>query len=126
MDRSSGAQPPRMVLVLVYDTAAEPLAPGIRAVVQRARRLMYSADDAELVLEVSPERTPRLLRLFGQLLDDGEPVEGAIVHLAGSDAPARATDEEGEFRIGELPAGAYRLSIDLPDRGRATVPLPLD
>ena len=114
-----------IVPVLVYDTAAQPLMPGVRAVLQRARRLLYSAADAELVLEVSPERMPDRLRLMGQLLDGGEPVAGAVVRLVGSEACAEMTDDEGEFRMGELSARAYELTVELADANWATVPLAL-
>ena len=39
---------------LVYDTKAQPLSSGVRAVLQRARRLLYAADETELVLQIAP------------------------------------------------------------------------
>ena len=114
-----------IVPMLVYDTAAQPLMPGVRAVVQRARRLLYSANDAELVLQMSPERTPDRLRLMGQLLDGGEPVAGAVVRVVGSEARAETTDDEGEFRMGELSARAYELTVELADESWAMVPITL-
>jgi len=124
MIRSETTGGRRLELTLFYDTAAQPLAAGVRAVIQRARRLLYSADDTELVLQISPEPTPNRLRLIGQILDEGLPVEAAGVHLDGLAESAHTTDEEGEFRVIELPARAYRLTIDLAD-GRVGV-TPLD
>ena len=120
-----GRNPMDVVPVLVYDTATQPLMPGVRAVMQRARRLLYAVDDAELILEVSPERTPDRLRLMGQILDGGEPVAGAVVRLVGSEARAETTDDEGEFRMGELSARAYELTVELADANWAMVPLAL-
>lgn len=110
-------------LTLVYDTAAQPLSAGVRAVVQRARRLLYSADAAEIIIQLSPEQAPGRLRLIGQILDEGLPVGAAGVRLDGPEVFTDTTDEEGEFRVVELPAGAYRLTIDFADRRVAVTPL---
>ena len=77
---------------LVYDTKAQPLSPGVRAVVQRARRV---------------------LKLAGQVLDEGMPIEGAAVALHGpaADQVQRETDEDGEFLIPSLAKGEYCLEI---------------
>jgi hypothetical protein len=104
----------RIVASLVYDTRSQPLSSGIRAVVQRARRLLYSADDTELVLQVAPGKQPDRLKLAGQVLEDGMPVEGAAVNLHGPASHAEETDEEGEFLITSLPKGAYSLDIKTP------------
>jgi hypothetical protein len=97
---------------LVYDTKTEPLAVGVRAAVRRTRRALYTADETELVLQMIPERQPEHVRLLGQLLDEGVPVEGAAVTVRG---PARAhdcaTDEDGQFRVADLRAGHYDLDI---------------
>jgi hypothetical protein len=98
--------------VLVYDTKTQPLATGVRSAVQRGRRLLYAADETELVLQVTPAGQKPLVRLFGQILDDGVPVEGAAVTLRG---PATAfdaeTDEDGEFRVADLRCGRYDLDV---------------
>jgi hypothetical protein len=102
---------------LLYDTKTQPLSKGVREVAQRARRLLYAADEAELVLQIAPDRQADHCKLAGQVLDDGMPVEGASVNLHG---PARRvdqeTDEDGEFLIGGVPRGEYSLEIDTPDR----------
>src|SRR5687768_10742059 len=92
---------------LVYDTKAQPLSPGVRAVLQRARRVLYAADETELVLQIAPDRQADLLKLAGQVLDEGMPIEGASVNLHGpsSSQVAQETDEDGEFLIGSLPKG---------------------
>src|SRR4051794_196868 len=106
----------RIVASLVYDTRTQPLSSGIRAVVQRARRLLYSADDTELVLQVAPGKQPDRLKLAGQVLEDGMPVEGAAVILHGPASHAEETDEEGEFLITSVPKGVYSLDIRTPAR----------
>jgi hypothetical protein len=109
---------------LVYDTRAEPLTAGVRAVVQRAWRALYSADDTELVLQVAPDRQADRLKLAGQVLDEGMPIEGAAVNLQGpaSKVVEQETDEDGEFIIGALPRGAYSLQVDTPARQLTVTP----
>jgi hypothetical protein len=108
---------------LVYDTREQPLTAGVRAVVQRAWRALYSADDTELVLQVAPDRQADRLKLAGQVLDEGMPIEGAAVNLHGPTSKvAQETDEDGEFLIGSLPRGAYSLEVDTPARSLSVTP----
>src|SRR5262245_26035449 len=109
--------PRRSAAELVYDTGAQPLPSGLRAALARGRRLLYAADEAELILQVAPEHRPARVRLTGQVLEGGMPVEGAAVSLRGETGAAdRATDEDGEFRVPDLPAGGYALAVDTPTR----------
>src|SRR4051812_21226758 len=97
---------------LVYDTKTQALTTGIRAAMQRSRRLLYAVDETELVLQVTPSGQQQRVRLFGQILDDGVPVEGAAVSLRGpSTAFDGETDEDGQFRVGDLRVGRYDLDF---------------
>ncbi len=116
----------RIVASLVYDTRTQPLSSGIRAVVQRARRLLYSADETELVLQVAPGKQPDRLKLAGQVLEDGMPVEGAAVTLHGPTSHAEETDEEGEFLITSVAKGAYSLDVKTPAREMTIVSFDVD
>jgi len=108
---------------LVYDTRAEPLTAGVRAVVQRAWRALYSAEDTELVLQIAPDRQADRLKLAGQVLDEGMPIEGAAVNLHGpTSRVGQETDEDGEFVIGSLPRGEYSLQVDTPARQLSVTP----
>jgi hypothetical protein len=113
---------------LVYDTKAQPLSSGVRAVVQRARRVLYAADETELVLQIAPDRQGDRLKLAGQVLDEGMPIEGAAVNLHGPAAKpvAQETDEDGEFLIASLPKGEYCLEIDTPARSLSVAPLDIE
>ena len=109
--------PHRSPAELVYDTGAQALPTGVRAVAQRGRRLLFAADAAELLLQVAPEPRSAHVRLHGQILDDGLPVEGAAVSLRGAVAAIeRTTDDDGEFQVAGLPAGGYALDVDTPTR----------
>ena len=116
----------RIVASLVYDTRTQPLSSGIRAVVQRARRLLYAADETELVLQVAPGKQADRLKLAGQVLEDGMPVEGAVVSLHGPASHDEETDEEGEFLITSVPKGAYSLDIKTPAREMSIVSFDVD
>jgi hypothetical protein len=109
--------PRRAPAELVYDTGAQALPSGVRAVAQRGRQLLFAAASAELILQVASEPRPAHVRLHGQVLDGGLPVEGAAVSLRGEAAAIeRTTDDDGEFRVVELPAGGYALDVDTPTR----------
>jgi hypothetical protein len=127
MDELRLDAPRRVPAVLVYDTAAQPLRPGVRAVTQRARRLLFMAEDTELMLQLAPTTIPARLKLIGQVLDDGEPVEGASVELCGpGGAIAQATDGDGHFYIDELPKGAYAIAVAANQQSLSVSDLALD
>jgi hypothetical protein len=97
---------------LVYDTRTSPRAAGVRAVAQRARRLLFAVDRIEIVFEISPEPRADRVRIVGQVLDAGAPVEDAAVSVCGPRALVdRATDADGEFRFSDLPKGHYGLDL---------------
>ena len=117
----------RIEALLVYDTRSQALSAGVRAVAQRARRVLYTADETEVVLQIAPDREPDRRKLAGQVLDEGMPLEGAAVSLHGDASQVgQETDEDGEFQIGSLPRGAYRLEIDTPARSISVAPLDID
>src|SRR5262245_5113784 len=112
---------------LVYDTKTQPLSAGVRTAGQRARRFLYAADEAELVIQVAPDRQPDYCKLSGQVLDEGMPIEGAAVSLHGATSSLhRETDEDGEFMIGAVPRGAYSLEVDTPVRQLSVAPLDVE
>ena len=117
----------RVPAVLVYDTATQPLRQGVRAVTQRARRLLFMAEDTELMLQLAPTPIPTCLKLVGQVLDCGEPVSGAAVELRGpAGVIAQATDDDGHFSIDELPKGAYAIAVDASHQSISVADLALN
>lgn len=102
----------RVTPELVYDTRDRPLAAGVRSVGGPARRLLFAAEETELVLQMTPERSMGRVRLIGQLLDNGMPIGGASVQLAGpAGSCIKSTDDEGQFRVADMQKGSYQLEI---------------
>jgi hypothetical protein len=74
-------------------------------------------DNTELIIQVAPQRQSTNVRLFGQVLDDGLPVTDATVSLVGAaDVVQCPTDDDGEFRISDLPKGSYGLDVQAGSR----------
>ena len=112
---------------LVYDTKSQPLSSGVRAAVQRARRLMFAAEETELLLLIAPDRQPERVWVLGQVIDEGVPLEGAAVLVQGDvETVGRATDGEGEFRVAELPKGSYGFEIETASRIVTVAPFDID
>ncbi len=112
---------------LVYDTKTQPLSAGVRTAGQRARRFLYAAEEAEVVIQVAPDRQADCCKLSGQVLDEGMPIEGAAVSLHGpTSSVQRETDEEGEFIMGGVPHGAYNLEVNTPARQFSIAPLDVE
>lgn len=82
---------------LIYDTQTVKLPHGVRTVRGHERRLLFTAAEYEIVLEVVAGETAGWLRLAGQILMDGEFVEGATITL--DDGPSAVTDDEGRFKL---------------------------
>lgn len=117
---------------LAYDTADQgPVVGGspslVRAVVQEgSRRLMFEANDYEILLRVAANRQTEAYELAGQVLYEGLPLPGARVRLdAGSPAAATLTDGAGGFRLPPLMHGAYALRIAVEGAVLTTPPIAL-
>ena len=102
----------RLLARLIYDTRAQPLPPGVRLAAQRARRLLFVADEFEVVLQVSSSPSPDRAAVIGQVWSSGVPLAGAAIRL---DGPVKltdgVTDPEGQFRLAALPKGRYSIDI---------------
>jgi hypothetical protein len=89
--------------------------------------LLFAADRFEVLLQVSPEATPKCVKIMGQVFVGGLPVSGASVRLRGPlSSIGEATDSSGEFRLRDLPIGYYSLDIHTADRVLSVPALNLD
>ena len=117
MSHRPGEAPLRAPASLVYDTKAQPLAQGVRAVACRARRLLFTSNQTELVLQIDADQRTQHVRLVGELLDEGIPVPGAAISVRGTGSAHHvATDDCGEFRIADLAMGSYGLEVEIERR----------
>jgi hypothetical protein len=81
---------------------------------RRKEQIVLKADDAKTGIEIKLTPTGTIT---GRVTDsDGEPVEGAFVIAEGNRDEANATtDEKGQFRLGGLAPGKYRVKASLGD-----------
>lgn len=118
---------PRLLAVLQFDSGqASPLAFGRRSGGAEVRQLLYTLPACDVDLRVAPaEGGAAGYALSGQLL--GPDSAGVIVASAdvGEDTHSAVLNELGEFRLPLLPAGAWRLSLELPDKTIELPPLQL-
>ena len=102
-----------IVASLTFDSLTNAPAFGLRSQTTAGRQLIYSTETADIDVRVSPENDQ--WQIAGQLL--GEDCPGGDVELEGDDFSAFAElNELCEFSFGSVPAGAYKISIRLPDQ----------
>ena len=104
---------PRLPAELVYDTRDQALPTGIRAIVMEgSRRLLYTADELEVLLRVNSASDDAKFDLVGQVLNEGVPASGVPVRLGGG-ADQATTDRVGSFKLPGVPAGTCSLEIHI-------------
>jgi hypothetical protein len=112
---------------LAYDTAKTGLPSGIRALVQEgSRRLMFDAQEYEILVRVASIRLTEEYLLEGQVLYEGLPLPGAAVRIDTDEVgTAVLTDRFGGFRLPPLGDGAYGLQIAVDGAVLAVPPIAL-
>jgi len=111
-----------LVASLTFDSLTNAPAFGLRSQTTAGRQLIYSTETADIDVRVSPENDQ--WQIAGQLL--GADCTGGDVDLVGDDFSASAElNELCEFSFGSVPAGAYKISIRLPDQSIETPRLEL-
>jgi hypothetical protein len=116
---------PHRPVELVYDTCDQALPTGIRAVVRDgSRRLLYAADELEVLLRVAQTADTGRFEVVGQVLNEGVPTAGVPVRLAGA-SDAATTDRGGSFHLHDLPAGPCALEIHIGGHILDVAPLEL-
>ena len=101
-----------VIAALTFDSLTTAPAFGLRSQSSTGRQLIYSAETADIDLRVSTENDG--WQIAGQVL--GVDCTSGDVDLEGDDFAASAKlNELCEFSFGAVPAGAYKVSIRLPD-----------
>lgn len=123
------------VIELLFDSFRQPLVAGVRSVGSATRRLLYTAGDLKIDLQVEPQAEGQTIVVTGQLLDLRQPgavLRGMKVTLSNGRGRSieATTNEFGEFREEIEDSGDLQLTfpgssgeplvISLPDmRGRS-------
>jgi len=101
-----------IIASLTFDSLTNAPAFGLRSQTSAGRQLIYSTETADIDVRVSPESDQ--FQIAGQVL--GADCPGGDVDLVGDDFSVSAElNELCEFSFGSVPAGAYKISIRLPD-----------
>jgi hypothetical protein len=100
---------------VTYDSAVDPLTPGLRSArVPDQRQMTFTGQGIDVVIAVSPsERSADCFEVRGQVLADDD---GFVVQmlLDGREAALVTCDELGEFGIDGLDPGRYELIVSGP------------
>ena len=117
----------RVAAALVFDNTWHPQLAGTRGgALAPTRQMLFSAADIDIDVRIDGADSQGEMTLVGQVLpnvDDGRDLAGVEIHLLQGRRELfhRVTDRLGEFTMGRLPHGKYRLLIRLPDR-EITIP----
>lgn len=109
----------RIVAALSFDSSSN-LAPafGVRAGQSSSRQLLYSAEENDIDIRITPEGESWIVA--GQVL--GEDCVGGRIELEGEDELAAADlNDQCEFLLPPVPAGIYAVRLRL---GSAEVEIP--
>lgn len=101
----------RVMAALRFDSAQSPMAVGVRAGQAAPRQLLYSAEEHDLDLRITPNDAR--WTVSGQVFG---PVSGGSVELVGPSSTVRTgIDELHEFALPPVPAGSYTLRVRFQD-----------
>lgn len=97
----------RLIAALRFDSAQQSLVAGVRGLQAPARQLLYSAEDLDLDVRLTP--AGNLWIVSGQILGPGA---GGQVELDGTtQALQTSLNELGEFVLPPVPADSYMLLL---------------
>lgn len=111
----------RIAAALRFDSAAAPLAMGMRSDQEAPRQLLFEAEDRDLDVRIAAGAGQ--FRISGQILG---PDEGGSVELIGAKLTVRVgLNLLSEFTLPPVPPGRYRLVLRQGDREVETAPFEL-
>jgi hypothetical protein len=117
----------RLLASLILDRGPLTVVAGVRGMALTGCRLLFAADGYEIVVQEALDARRRGRSLLGQILQDGDPVEGAAIVLAGAHDKAQAeADCEGSFRFHNVTSGSYTLDVRTDGDLIVCTPITLD
>ena len=115
-----------VVAKVVFDSLQQSCFAGMRAATATARRVLFQAEGHELDLEIRPELDSGRVDLIGHVLRVGAETGDGWLRLSRPTGDLLGQiDPNGEFRIGGIEPGAYRLEVVFKDRLIEVPVLPL-
>jgi hypothetical protein len=85
---------------------------GVRGVSTGACRVLFAVDRYEVIVQGASGPRQQGYHLTGQVLQDGDPVPGALVSLDGAQSGAEVeADADGGFYFGWLAEGSYAIDV---------------
>jgi hypothetical protein len=107
----------QVIAVLQFDSFRAPQAYGVRqsATGSAVRQVLYNADPYDLDLRIAPHDGS--WQISGQVLgpDDEDTMVGTVALSSTTPPTSVPCNDFGEFVLPPVPAGNYRLTIQLPD-----------
>lgn len=102
----------RIIAALTFDSLTNAPAFGLRSQITPGRQLIYSTETADIDVHISAE--DEQWQIAGQVL--GAECASGDVDLEGDSFSLSVKfNELCEFSFGSVPAGAYKISLRLPD-----------
>jgi hypothetical protein len=114
---------------LIFDSALQPLALGVRSSASVVRQLLYRSGTMCIDMRMQPKPGSQAMVLIGQLMDSASPdhgLSGIPVSLLckGDTLSQSKTNAVGEFDFGLTAADHLQLVFGLGDSRKIVVPVP--
>jgi hypothetical protein len=117
------------VASLVFDSAQQAGASGVRSGSVATRHLLYRAGSVCIDMQIQPKLGSEAMVLFGQIMDSTPPVRGMgnipVSLLSGASTLTKLhTNSVGEFNFGLEAPNHLQLVFGIPDHRTLVVPVP--
>jgi hypothetical protein len=105
-----------LIAEVVFDSRVQPQFAGLRAVARPMRRALFQTEGCEIDFEVTPNALSDGVQLVGQITLAAQIRPGWLRLSKAYEQWLVQLGESGEFRLGSLAPGTYRLEFTFKDR----------
>jgi hypothetical protein len=114
---------------LVFDSALQPLAAGVRSNASVVRQLLYRSGTMCIDMRMQPKPGSQTMVLIGQVMDSASPDHGlggipVSLLCEGNTLSQSKTNAVGEFDFGLTAADHLQLVFGIEDSRKIVVPVP--